>query len=77
MELKINMDYSQILNIIQQLPLKEIEKLTSTLQTEVSLNKENSKKKLGDLILSAPTWTESEYSDYLEARNQINKTRLI
>jgi len=57
--------------------MKEIEKLTSTLMLGSSLKKENSKKKLIDLILSSPTWTESEYSDYLEARNQINKTRLI
>lgn len=75
MELRINVDYNQILNLIHQLPEQEIEKLSSTLQTELSLKKKN-RKNLGELILSAPTWSDSDYEGYIENRNQINKTRL-
>jgi hypothetical protein len=76
MELRITVDYNQIINLIHQLPEQEIEKLSTTLLTELSLKKKNGKKNLGELILSAPTWTASDYESYIEIRNQINKTRL-
>ncbi len=39
MELRIDLDYNQILGLIRQLPKKEIERLTNTLQSEISLKK--------------------------------------
>ena len=58
MEIKINLDYDQILNLIHQLPDKDIKKLADTLQSEVSSNK--SPGSIENLILQAPTWTDSE-----------------
>ncbi len=77
MELKINVEYNQILNMIHQLPVQEIEKLYSALQSQLSLKNKKNKKKLKEIILSAPTWTNAEYAEYIEIRNNINKTRLI
>lgn len=76
MELRINVDINQIINLIHQLPEQEIEKLSSTLQTELSLKKKNGKKNLSKLIISAPTWSDSDIEEYNEVRSQINKTRL-
>ncbi len=74
MELRINLDYHQILGLIRQLPDKDIEKLAITLQSEIS--SKNPSKAIEDLILKAPTWTETEFEDYKEARNHLNKSRL-
>ena len=76
MELRINVDYNQILNLINQLPAKEIEKLSLAMQMELSSKKKNGKRNLKKLLLSAPTWTDTEYEEYLEVRKQINNTRL-
>jgi hypothetical protein len=74
MEIKINLDYDQILNLIHQLPDKEIEKLADTLQAEVSSKK--SPGSIEDLIDQAPTWTDSELNEFQAARDHINKSRI-
>jgi len=74
MELRIDMDYNQILGLIHQLPKREIERLTHTLQSEISLKK--SSIDLQEMILKAPTWTDLELDDYNKAREHINKSRI-
>jgi hypothetical protein len=74
MELRIDIDYNQILRLIHQLPKKEREKLADILQSEVSSKK--SSKKIQKLILKAPTWSDSDFSEYNEARIHINKSRI-
>lgn len=74
MELRIDLDYNQILGLIHQLPKREIERLTNTLQSEISLNK--SSKDLREIILKAPTWSDSDLDDYNKARVHINKSRI-
>ena len=53
MDSGINIEYNQILNLIHQLPKKEIERLTITLQSEIESSK--SGKSLQKMILDAPT----------------------
>jgi hypothetical protein len=74
MELSVNINYNQILRLIRQLPKRDIEKLTKTLQSEISAEK--SVKTLEQLILEAPTWTDSEMKEYNKARSHINKSRI-
>lgn len=74
MELKVNIDYNQILKLIYQLPENEIEKLVNTLQTNVLTKK--AKKSIQMLLLEGSTWTESELEEYQNARNYINKSRI-
>lgn len=74
MELKINIEYVQILKLIHQLPKEDIEKLVNTLQSEISVKK--SSKKIRELILKAPTWTDSDLNDFQNARDQINTSRI-
>lgn len=74
MELKIKLDYNQILNLIHQLSDKDIEKLAVTLQSEVSSKKSSGS--IEDLILQAPTWTDSELNEFRAARDHINKSRI-
>lgn len=74
MELRIKLDYDQILGLIHQLPEKEFEKLAITLQSEISSKR--SPEKIQELILGAPTWSDSDYKGYQEARGYINKSRI-
>ena len=74
MELRIDVDYNQILRLIHQLPKREIEKLTNTLQIEMTSQK--SSEAIQKMILEAPTWSDSDFNDYNETRNHINKSRI-
>jgi hypothetical protein len=74
MELRNNLDYNQLLELIHQLPKREIERLTNTLLSEISLNK--SSEDLQEMILKAPTWSDSDLDEYNRARVHINKSRI-
>jgi hypothetical protein len=74
MELRVDISYNQILNLIRQLPKKDIKKLTNTLQSEIATDK--STKSIQRLVLEAPTWTDSELNNYNDARIHINKSRI-
>lgn len=74
MELRIDLEFNQILQLIHQLPKKEIERLTITLQSEISVNKSASN--LQKMILDAPTWSDAELHEYEEARTHLNQSRI-
>jgi len=74
MELRINIDYNQILKLIHQLPKKDIERLASSLQSELLTQK--SPDSLMELILIAPTWSDSDLNDFNEARAHLNQSRI-
>jgi hypothetical protein len=74
MELRIEIGYDQILKLIHQLPKREIERLTNTLQEEIESKK--SSKTIREMILNAPTWTDSDLNEYNEARDHLNKSRI-
>ncbi|HKK81994.1 MAG TPA: hypothetical protein VJ909_07090 [Prolixibacteraceae bacterium] len=74
MELRLDINYNQILRLIRQLPKEDIKKLTNTLQSEGDI--EETDISLDELILNAPTWTDSEIEDYSKARIHFNKSRI-
>lgn len=74
MEVKLKITYNQILRLIRQLPKKDIKKLSNALQSELTSDKRG--KSMQKLILQAPTWTDSDLSDYTQARDHLNKSRI-
>lgn len=74
MELTVKIGYNQIIELIHQLPKRDVEKLVKSLQKEVLADP--STKKIQDIILEAPTWSKSEVLDFKAARNSINKSRI-
>jgi hypothetical protein len=74
MELKINLEFNQLLKLIHQLPKKDIERLSVVLQSEVTASK--SAGTLQKLIMDAPTWTDAELNDFNEARTHLNQSRI-
>ena len=74
MELRLNIDYKQILGLIHQLSKTDIQKLVTALQSEVMPKK--SQKSIQELIINAPTWSVSDMDNYQKARNHISKSRI-
>jgi len=74
MEVKLKITYNQILRLIRQLPKKDIKKLSTALQSELTSDKPG--KSVQKLILQAPTWTDSDLSEYTQARDHLNKSRI-
>jgi len=81
MELKMNIGYPQVLELVGQLPEKDIHNLVKYIQNKFEISaKERIRpqrhRPIRELILQAPTWTDEEYNDYLEARQHMNQSRL-
>jgi hypothetical protein len=75
MELKVNIGYKQVFELVNQLPDRDVQKLMKKIQNKFG---QTNKKQIPirELILQAPTWTDEEYNNYLEMRNYINQSRL-
>jgi hypothetical protein len=74
MELRLDLEFNQLLKLIHQLPKKDIERLSVVLQSEVKASKSSGS--LQKLILDAPTWTDAELQDYNDARAHLNQSRI-
>ena len=63
MELKLNLEYTQILNLIRQLSKQDIDKLYSDMHKEFDAKKEiEDITSLQKLLLKGPTWIDEEYN---------------
>lgn len=76
MELLLDLSYNQVLRICKQLPRKDIKKLATTLELELKQNEQIDDNSLENLISIAPTWSDSDFNDYNNARLMINNSRL-
>jgi len=81
MEVKINIGYPQVMELVGQLPERDIQKLARHIHSKYVLptkarivNQRHTS--IQELILQAPTWTDEEYNNYIEARKHINQSRL-
>ena len=75
MELKINIGYTQVLELVDQLPEKDVQKLMKQIRGKFD-RPDKERIPIHELIMQAPTWTDEEYGNYLEIRKHINKSRL-
>lgn len=76
MDLKISIGYPQFMELIAQLPTAELEKLAVVIQQQLKAKQPKKQKTaLQKLLLQAPTWTEQEYQNYLEAEAHLNQFR--
>ncbi|MDP2115195.1 MAG: hypothetical protein Q8K69_14185 [Bacteroidota bacterium] len=74
MELRLDLEFNQLLELIHQLPKKDIERLSVVLQSEAKASKSSSS--LQKLILDAPTWSDAELHEYEGARSHLNQSRI-
>lgn len=71
MELKINLGFDQVLNLVRQLSKTEKQKLAEVIQKDLDVKKEQSN--LANILLNGPTWTDEEYKKICLIREQINQ----
>ncbi|MCL2073088.1 MAG: hypothetical protein FWH18_04145 [Marinilabiliaceae bacterium] len=77
MELTLDLAYSQIFNLVSQLPANQKVKIKYEL-TENSID-EKSEAEMSDFqtfILSAPTMSDEQYSKFKEHRTHFNRWRI-
>ena len=76
MEVKINLAYNQVLEIIRQFPTHQIAKLlidAQNIMQQEKVKKDNTEFRA--FLLSAPTMSSNEYEKFLENRNTFNQWR--
>jgi hypothetical protein len=76
MELRINIGFDQILNIIGQLPENQISKLRAVLETE-SFKKDikNETSSFQQFLLNGPVMNSKQFEKFTENRKRMNKWR--
>jgi hypothetical protein len=72
MEIKLKLDFNQILMLIHQLSISEKRKIATQLQVDLD-RKQKSGNDLQRFLLKGPTWTDKEYKEFQKRRKQVNK----
>ena len=72
----VPIDYKDLVSKVKQLSVSKLRKLNHTINNEIDLKKSSKEIDWKALILNAPTWTDSEYNEYLSVRENMNKSRL-
>jgi hypothetical protein len=76
MELKLNIGYQELIELIKQLPLNEIRKLKADIALIVTENDvENEMSNLKELLLKGPVMDDDQYQDFLSNRKYFNAWR--
>ena len=74
MELKINVGYKELLNLIWQLPANQLAKLRGDIMQERS-PKENNPKSFQALLLNGPVMDDSQFEAFQANRQHFDKWR--
>lgn len=72
MRLSVDLKFEQLLAFISQLPLREKKRLVKAVLQDID-KQEKEPTNLQKLLLAGPTWTDEEYSTFLEAQAQVNQ----
>lgn len=76
MSLKLELDYSDLLKLIKQLPTNQILQLKSDLDNQIKGKKmEESANTLQELLLEGPVMTDEEYENFQENRKLFDRWR--
>ena len=76
MELKINIGFDQVINIIKQLPANQIEKIKLELSSDYISDKATREiSKFQKFLLSGPVMSDEQYEAFKEYREKINQWR--
>jgi hypothetical protein len=75
MELRINLGYEQILNIVRQLPLHEKQRLTREIEQELVLEETTSQEsnnltEFQELLLYGPVMSDEQFEQFQELRKR-------
>jgi uncharacterized protein with NAD-binding domain and iron-sulfur cluster len=77
MELRLNIQYQELLSLIQQLPDKQVLQLKQDLNNILEKKQEKPATDFQKMLLEAPIMDDEEYETYLENRKHFNQWRTI
>lgn len=75
MELKVHVDYKELLALIKQLPASQIERLKLELEQECFTSKK-SDSKFQAFLLQGPVMSESQYEGFRKNRQRFSQWRV-
>lgn len=76
MELRLNIGFEQILNLIRQLPANQIVKLREELNNKDLIESfKTDISEFQNFLLSGPVMSDKQYNNFLKNREQFNKWR--
>lgn len=76
MELRVKIDYDELLKLVQQLPKDQITKLKAELEKlGVQKRVQSEKQNLKELALSGPVMMDKQFTEYQSFREHMNKWR--
>jgi len=76
MEHKVRIEYTDIVSAVKQFSVSELEALISSISIEIAEKKSGGVEDIKSILLSAPSWSETDYQNYKKARDYFNKSRL-
>ena len=76
MELTLNLEYTQIINLIRQLPENQIEKIKKDLTKDfISARTKSETSDFQKFILAGPVMSDMQYQDFKQQRQEFNLWR--
>lgn len=76
MQLKVDIQYEQLIDIIRHLPANQLAKIKSDLENTVTLNKvETEKTDFQEFLLKGPVMSDVQYFAFKENRKTFNQWR--
>ncbi|HEY4325325.1 MAG TPA: hypothetical protein VGN20_15105 [Mucilaginibacter sp.] len=75
MELKADLEFMQLLQIVRKLPEDKRSQLKAELSSAQSLDEAKSIESFQELLLRGPVMDDDQYKAYKETRNHFNKWR--
>jgi len=73
MKVSIDLNFEQLLATIRQLTPSERKELLEALATDEIPQTKKKPNQLQELLLQGPTWSETDYQNFLKTREQLNK----
>jgi hypothetical protein len=77
MQQKAISNYQDLILAVKQLSIQDLEKLNNVVSNEISAKRNLNRTNMQSLILKAPIWTEEDYGNYLNVREEINRIKSI
>jgi len=75
MEIKLKIDYQQLVAIINQLPADEVNKLKAEIERVSNKNNFESDNDLESYIANGPVMNDEKYQDFIANRENFNQWR--
>jgi hypothetical protein len=73
MEMKVDIQFDQLLDIVRQLPPENVARLKAELSAKSSKSDSGGNSTFKDLLLTGPVMNDEQYSDYKALRTRMNQ----